>query len=219
MRRRVGRAGILVAAVMTTFGAASAGADPITISFTGVVTSVSSGLTGAFAVNDLLSGSYTFESTTAPRAGSNSTFAVFDAITDLIFTLGSYSAATAGSAPNGEVQVDNDPPFPNVDRYGIVSRASDGLAGADVNGFALGAFGFRLDDASNSVYSDALILPASVNLSDFTSSSFFTFYGGELVSGNLTSARVVSNVPEPATLGLTMLGFAVLARRRFRRAA
>ena len=218
MRRTVGRAGTVMAMVTMTLGAvATAEASPITISFTGVVSSVSGGLGGDFAVGDVLTGSYTFESTTAARAGSDSTFAVYDAITDLSFTLGTYSAATAGPAPNGEIQIDNDPPSPFVDRYGVLSRVSDGLVGPSAGGQPLIAFGFRLDDSTNTAFSDALVLPTSLALSDFTSSAFFVFFGTELVDGTLTSVRVQA-VPEPATLGLISLGLAALAGRKLRRA-
>jgi hypothetical protein len=218
MRKRVGT---VMAVVMMTLGAA-AGAEalPITINFSGVVGSVSAGLTGALAVGDALSGSYTFESTTAPRAGATVNGAVYDAVTDLVFTIGSYSAATAGAAPNGEIQIDNDPDAPFVDRYAVVSRATDGLAGAPINGHDLVFFGFRLDDSSNTAFSTALTLPASIDLSDFTSSAFFAFFGDEIVDGTITSIEVApsSSVPEPTTVGLISLGFAVLARRRLRRA-
>jgi hypothetical protein len=201
-------------AVMMTLGAAmTAEAATITVNFSGVVGSVSPGLAGSFAIGDVLTGSYTFEATTPPRPTSDATFAVYDAVTDVSFTLGTYSAATAGPAPNGEIQVDNDPPSPFVDRYGLLSRVSDGLVGPAASGQPLGAFGFRLDDNTNTVFSTALTLPTSVELSDFSSSAFFVFFGNELVDGTLTS---ISSVPEPSTLGLTALGLAAMARRRQR---
>lgn len=195
-------------------------AGPITYKFTGTVDSVDAGLAGTFSVGQALTGSYTFESTTPARAGSNSTFAVFDALTALSFSIGGYSASSAGAS---EIQVDNDPGAPDHDRYGVVSRASDGLTGPAVGGNALNFFGFRLDDSTNAVFSDALILPTSLSLSSFDSTPpsrrFFVFFGPitspQVVSGTITG---LAAVPEPGSLALGLAGAAgVAAWRRKRR--
>jgi hypothetical protein len=187
-------------------------AAPITVNFTGTVASASAGVASALGAGDTLSGSYTFESTTAARAGSTSAFAVFDALTALSFTINAYAASSNG-AP--EIQTDN---TPGNDRYGLVSRASDGLTGPNVNGLALTAFGFRLDDSTGTVFSDALLLPTSLSLADFDSTGFFIFFDGfnQLVSGTITGITF-TGVPEPAVLalfGAAALGAGLLARRR-----
>ena len=219
MRRRLVSA---VAAVTMTLGvAAAAEASSITLNFTGVVTSVAPGLAGSFAVGDLLAGSYTFESTTSPRPGADVNGAVYDAVTDVSFTIGSYAAATVGPAPNGEIQVENDPVTPGFfDRYALVSRVSDGLVGPPASLQPLVFFGFRLDDTTNAAFSTALTLPTALDLSDFTSATFFALFGiGDTVDGTLTSITVAgaaTPVPEPATLGLLALGLGAAARRRLR---
>lgn len=191
------------------FGAGSdrARADLINIQFAGTIDSVDAGLGSAFSVGQGLSVSYTFDSTTAARAGSNSTFAVFDALTALSFTSGAYSASSTASQ---EIQIDNDPPFPDVDRYGITSRASDGLTGASVDGNALDAFLFRLDDATNTVFTDALILPTSVSLSSFTSNRFFIFFKSTQSENPLVVSGTFAAVPEPSSLALSLFGLAGL---------
>ena len=185
--------------------ATTARADLLTFSFTGTVDSVDAPLAATFSTGQSLSGTYTFDSTTVARAGSNSNFAAYDALTHVDFTVGGYSASSAGAQ---EIQVDNDPGAPFFDRYSILSRASDGLTGAAVAGLALDSFGFRLDDSTNTVFTDALILPTTLNLADFNNRQFFIFFNDSagapsVVSGTITSLRPV---PEPSALLLTVVG-------------
>lgn len=181
-------------------------AELIVGTFSGVVDSVDAPLAGTFSPGQVLTGTYTFESTTAPRTPNSASFAVFDALTALSFKVGGY-AASSGGAP--EIQVDNAPGAPN-DRYGVVSRESDGLTGPPVNGNDLIFFGFRLDDSTNTVFSDALILPTSISLADFNSTGFFlSFNDGtteSVVSGQLTSFSLSSAIPEPAAWAVWLVG-------------
>lgn len=190
----------------------------IQVNYTGTVTSVTPNLSGPFAPGQTLDGTYIFESTTAPLAGSTVNGAVYDAIIQHSFDVFSggvvYSASTpvvVGGAP--EIQIDNaGGGFPN-DRYGVLSRASDGLAGPAVNGLPLDSLGFRLDDFSNTVFATALDLPTNLTLADFDSSAFFLFFGitlEGLISGSIDSIDFAV-VPEPSTLALLAIGVAVVA--------
>lgn len=201
-----------------------ASADLFKVQLSGTVDLVDPLLSGTFSNGQAMTGFYVFDSATAPRAGSNSTFAVYDALKTLSFSVGSYSASSTG-AP--EIQVDNNPPLPDHDRYAVVSRASEGLTGSSVNGELLNSFGFRLDDSTNTVFSTALTLPTSLSLASFDSNRFFVFFGDiatpKLVSGTL-NGLTVSAIPEPGGLTLGFLGIAVVgltrlagrARARFR---
>lgn len=206
-------------ALAATLTASSAFASPIQVTFSGTLNSVSSGLQPTFAVDDTFSGSYVFESTTPPRAGSNNQFAVYDALTSFGLSLprAGFSASSAG-AP--EIQIDNNPPAPNDDRYGIAVRDSDGLAGSSLaNGFSISTFLFRLDDTNDAIFSDTS-LPLVLSLNDFTSNAVFIFFGDQLLQGTLTnltfSPVTAGTVPVPPALFLfsTAFGAFGLSRRR-----
>jgi hypothetical protein len=218
MRRRL--LGVAVSMVVVLGSGASASAGTITFSMTGVIDATDPALAGVIDVGDTLDLIYSFESTTAARAGSNSTFAVFDALTALSFTVGGYSASSL-AAP--EIQVDDNPPSPFVDRYGLVSRASDGLSGAGIGAYAIDLFGLRLDDDTNTVFTNALDLPLALNLGDFSSSAFFLFFVDDsgatpvlaVASGTLTSVQTVPEPPHTVFLGLALIAGMAAFRQRF----
>ncbi len=142
----------------------------ITYNFSGTVDTVDPALASTFSTGQTLTGSYTFDSTIAATGTSTSASAVFDALTSVSFTVGSYSASSTATQ---EIQVENGA----TDTYAVVSRKSDGLNGADVAGLPLSLFTIRLDDSSGTVFSDALILPTSLVLSNFSSKAFFLDFG------------------------------------------
>jgi len=192
-----------VAVLGSVLMASQVGAAQITFTASGTVDFVDPALSGTFAPGQSFAMTYTFESTTPPRAGSDSTVAVFDAMVSQSFTLDSYSGSATGAE---EIQIDNDPPFPFNDRYSPGPGAGSTIIGANVDGLSLASFYFRLDDSTNTAFSDALILPTSLSLSSFTSATFsvdFLDINNEVhsVTGTITSL-----VPEPTSLVLGLLG-------------
>ena len=211
------------AAGITASGAALAA--PITFNF---MATVDSPFGSEFSNGQMVTGSFTYESTTAPTGASNSDFAVYNALSNFEFSINSASGYQASSSAAPEVQVDDfaDPFAFNSDRFAVTSRVSQGLAGntPDVAGFTLSSAGIALFDPSDAVFSDALILPTSLDLADFSTSFFLLLFADSAqnfvpVTASLTKLEKV-DVPEPAAGALAMLGLIAMAglRRRQRRA-
>jgi hypothetical protein len=214
------------AALLFAFAAPGARALEISYDFAGDVASVSAALTSLAGATSF-SGSYSFESTTGPTGGSDSDFAVYNALTAFSVTLFDagmapiYTASRGPGAALPEIQVDDAPLAPG-DRYGVLARASEGLVGPDADGQSLVFASFRLDDGSDTVFSDALILPLALDLADFDSSAFFVVFSFDSsVVGTLTSLTRTppSAIPLPAAAPLLAMGigaFGLFARRRRR---
>jgi len=214
MNSTLRRTPFFAAAALLAVCVAPLSAAPITFTFTGIVDNVDPALASDFAPGDAFTMSYTFESTTPARVGSDSTFAVFDALTSTDFTLNAYAGSATGSE---EIQVDNDPPFPNVDRYSAGPGAGSTKIGPQVNGLDLASFFVRLDDSTNTVFSDALILPLSLSLSDFTSAGFAVFFANDIGDIFVVDGHITTLVPEPTSMMLALVGVVAVAgyaRRR-----
>lgn len=200
------------------FACAAGFASAATLNFAGTV---SNGL-GSIAGGAALSGQLVYDETTTARAGSNSNQAVFDAVTSMSFLVGGFGSSFLSAAGGPEIQIDNDLPA-DPDRFGLTSRVSDGLGAALLDGtYNLSGFSFRADDSTKTIYSDALTLPGTVNLADFTSASFFVFFTDSshnvlTVDGTLTKLETIAPVPVPAALPMLLGAFATFGILGWRR--
>jgi hypothetical protein len=219
--RLVKQAGLAAAAATTLLMAsATVEAAPVTLTFTGTVGSVDSGLSSQFTNGQTLSGSYTFEPATAAVTGSTSAVAAFDALTALNFDLGGYTGGIPGGTGIPQIIINNG--IGGHDGYGVVSTTNNGLTGANVGGFSLVTFALLLDDDTGQVFSDALTLPGTIDLTSFSTVQFaLNFSNGDVsqvVKGELTSLSPspIPEIPEPCTLALLGTGLIAIAGRRRR---
>jgi hypothetical protein len=206
--------GYLAAAVSLAI-ASVACAAPVTYNFSGALSYIAPDLASEFALGQIFSGSFTYESST-PDSNPASTQGGYDnAILHFSVSLGSATwTTTAGPSIIGIQDLDS----PDA----IVLIAYD-ATGPSVAGFSAHnlfmQFVTHLDPAA--VQGDGL--PTSIPpLTAFTGKDFqLSFTGcpqvGCAVAGGLTSLTLIA-VPEPGTLALVLLGAvpALLVRRRLR---
>lgn len=165
---------------------------------------------GSLSAGDAFSGTYSFDSSVA--ASGNASFAVFNNLTGVSFSSGSFSASIGPGSGLPEIQQDD---VAGADRYALLGR--NPVGSAQIGGLDITAIGFRLDDTSGTAINDATVLLTDLSLTAFTSNSLLLFFGEvtsqdfTVVSGRLTS---LNQVPEPASLALSLVALAACALLR-----
>jgi hypothetical protein len=193
---KLGKLWIAMVIVLTLGG--NLRSAPVTLQITGAVTNVPSGLSSQFTAGQLISGSYTFETTTADNQNSPSLGGYVGAISAFEVTVGAYSVS---SILQGDIQIENGIP----DTY----IATTFTQGNSVNGASPLLQAIQLNDPTGTAFSsDAL--PLVVNVNQFSGRDFtLDFTNGDRLLGRVDAIFV----PEPATWGWIVL-FLGLGRPR-----
>ena len=190
----------------------SADATPLTFAYTGTITSAD---LSAFSVGDPVSGTFTFESTTADT-DANPSLGRFLAITSGSFSFGSYAGTigTTGSTnPTlliGNVAsgccdsynaYDDTPVGPNVEDFGFV--------------FQLVQWELYLEDATGTVFGSTALPTTPPPLSSFEF-DFVELRFNPFAAGIMAHVESLTLVPEPS-VGALLLAVGVVAARGRRR--
>jgi len=180
----------------------------VTFAFTGLVTEVGTNVVDLtkFTVFSPLTGTYTFESTTANNGGSSVNGNYSDAITGLDFTLGTYHSPTSSDPPNQILVVDHT--GNTTDSYHLESGITGGGA---VNGHDPVSFDFTLTGPEPTGFADNSLPTTPPSVGTFLHGNQFRviFEDGanSRVFGVITS---ITAVPLPASVILFGAGLIAL---------
>jgi hypothetical protein len=185
-------------------------AIPITFDFTATVTSINPALAGFFTLNETLTGSYTFESTT-PGLILGST-ADYPAITAFSVTGSGFS----GSWTGGDIFVQD---APLDDEYSAEGRT--GFSGTNAGLGVLPTAGLFLFDNTGTMLSNILLPLTPPGLPGGAEFGIDYLLGPETrvdLGATLTSLTLVPTpAPEPSTISLIGLALAAIGRSYRRR--
>lgn len=205
---RLGLGIILCGLLSASLLANPAIAAPITFNFTGAVTSVGSQLSGGpFSVNQPVTGSYTFESTTSNTgSGFTGTYngALDGASTNLNVTVGTYVASLASGANIIEVK---NPPNLSADSYQVAGSFS----GSAVNLLDPKSFALDLVKPSSNQFNGVLLPSTPPSVSSFATRTFRLVFGNGGTSRTvLMTLDTLTAVPLPAAVILFGAGLVAL---------
>ena len=200
---------IMFAVFVLCLWSAPVKATLITIEIEGVVDSVrdtGNYLEGKIKTGDIITGFYTYESTTpdsSPLDPVVGHYYHYNPPAGISLTVGGLNFKTDPANINFLVGVGNDGPS---DIYWLVSYNNLALS----NGTSVYSISWQLNDPTGSVFSsDALPTTAPV-LDDWQSGNLLRLYGER--AGYIIDAHVTSAIPEPAII--LMLGFGSLLLRK-----
>ena len=201
---------LLLAAFIALGWTQGAGAMLITFDFTATVTSVDPALGSFFTLNETLTGSYTFESTTA--GVPSGVFSVdYPALTAFAVSGANFS----GSWTGGSIHVED----ASTDEYLVSALA--GFSGTDAGISVQPLAAISMFDTTGAMLSDTLLPLTPPGLPSDPRFGIDYHTGPEMhigVLATLTSLTVApGSAPEPATLALVGVALAGIALTQLRR--
>lgn len=204
-------AGMLVLAPVAVIEAA-----PVTVHFTGTLDLMPFAGLGDFEIGDLLTGSFTYDTSGVDTEPGDITLGSYSSLTALSFSVGSY-AGELGVSPFHSLIIRD---IPANDTFHVSAGA---LVGAPVQGSLPVQFRIDLTDhnptPSSAFTGDGLPETFPVCCYEFREWGLtFQSPAGAFVTvgGKITSLRT-EQLPEPVTSSLFAIGLAGLAVRRLRR--
>jgi hypothetical protein len=205
--------GLIVLAAIILPSAASA--EIIKIGFTAQVRDVTDDrgcLEGKIKANDLITGNYTYESTTldsqpAPQVGE---YKYYSLPYGIYVNAGGFVFKTDPAQVDFVIELDDN--MYNEDSYVVLSRINLPLS----NGVSVGSIYWQLNDPSGMALSSTALLTIPPNLSAFQSIWGLDITGGDKpfyyeIRADVTSAYLI---PEPCSIVLLGLG-GLFLRRKF----
>jgi hypothetical protein len=208
---------LLIAAgvCLLAFQSQRADATLITISIEAEVDSVEdlgNYLEGRINPGDIITGTYTYESTTPDTNPSESiaSYYHYGSTCGISLTAGGLEFRTDPSNVYFLVEIANDHPWfdPAINKDGYLLRSYNNLALS--NGSVVDHISWQLDDPSGNALSSDLLPTVPPVLADWQSIVGLRL---EAERAYIIDAHVTSAVPEPATILLLAIGGLVLVRR------
>ncbi len=168
-------------------------------------------LEGKISPGDIITGYYTYESTTADSAPENwlGKYENLQIPSGITFEVGGFRFETNPSDVDFTVYVSNDRVSPTGDIYNIVSNNNLTLS----NGVDVGWMFWQLDDRSGQAISNTNLSLTAPVLEDWKDGNLLRIEGVPQQTDFFINAHVTSAIPEPATIMLLGLGAFFIKKR------
>ena len=207
-------AGLLFVGAVLLTGVQPAKGYLVTITIEAVVDTVDDSgnyLEGQISPGSLITGYYTYESTTPDSAPENwlGKYEHLQTPYGITLEVGGFRFETNPNAVDFTIYISNDRISPMGDIYNIVSNNNSTLS----NGVDVGWMYWQLDDRSGQAISNTNLPLTAPILEDWLDGNVLLIEGIPRQTDFIINAHVTSAIPEPATILLFGLGALLLKKR------